>query len=35
MTSSLDLFPRQTGGRVADLAGLLRRVLQRSVNGTG
>jgi hypothetical protein len=25
MASSLDLFPRQTGGRVADLAGLLRR----------
>src|SRR5712692_341218 len=28
MASSVDLFPRQTGGRVADLAGLLRRVLQ-------
>src|ERR1700757_4048249 len=28
MASSLDLFPRQTGGRVAELAGLLRRVLQ-------
>ena len=28
MASALDLFPRQTGGRVADLAGLLRRVLQ-------
>src|SRR6266850_7949242 len=28
MASSRDLFPRQTGGRVADLAGLLRRVLQ-------
>ena len=23
-----DLFPRQTGGRVAELTGLLRRVLQ-------
>jgi hypothetical protein len=28
MSSTFDLFPRQTGGRVADLAGLLRRVLQ-------
>jgi len=28
MAFSLDLFPRQTGGRVAELAGLLRRVLQ-------
>jgi hypothetical protein len=28
MAASLNLFPRQTGGRVADLAGLLRRVLQ-------
>src|SRR5215471_2862764 len=28
MASSCDLFPRQTGGRVAELAGLLRRVLQ-------
>jgi hypothetical protein len=28
MASALDLFPGQTGGRVADLAGRLRRVLQ-------
>src|ERR1700722_20411208 len=28
MAASLDLFPRQTGGRVADLTRLLRRVLQ-------
>jgi hypothetical protein len=28
MTFSLDLLPRQTGGRAADLAGLLRRILQ-------
>src|SRR5690349_9443289 len=28
MTSSLDVFPRQVGGRVADLAGLLWGVLQ-------
>src|SRR6266446_6723724 len=28
MASSLDLFPREARGRVADLAGLLRRVLQ-------
>jgi hypothetical protein len=28
MAPSLDLFPRQAGGRLARLAGLLRRVLQ-------
>src|SRR5271168_2355209 len=34
MAASLDLFPRQTGGRVADLAGLLRRVLQPVAGST-
>ena len=33
MAFALDLFPRQTGGRAADLAGLLRRVLQPVAGG--